>query len=144
MTTATFFANGKEQTATLSPVPAMEAWTIKRELRDFVKSGDKAFRLDFALRILAFVSVDGVALTSQDIINTKLGRWESIEYLIDSVLKDNELGTVEEADFAVYDWDRAGREVATAFMSQAAALIGPGLNLLDEREAVKAAEKAGE
>jgi hypothetical protein len=105
---------------------AMDGWTAKHQMREYVTSTDAKFRRQFTLLVLSRAYIGGKPLDNEQIVNDLLVSWENVEKVFKAVLNFNNIDYFVKEDVKIH-WQLAGSEVAGAFMIQMENMLGPSM-----------------
>ncbi|RZF31326.1 hypothetical protein EVC45_02415 [Paraburkholderia sp. UYCP14C] len=130
--TITVQTSSGERTVTLHTFPAMTGFELNRRYRvDYKQASNSAERTGYALDVLAHAEVNGQRLDTEKAINAALESWKNVESVFYAVLAFNEVDLELREEKAAF-FEHAGKELATTFVSEAALLIVPLLQTMDQ------------
>jgi hypothetical protein len=117
---------------------AMDGWDIQAKFIEFATSSDRETRRAFTLEVLSYATVhhndSKLPLTTDALIDNHLGSWENVKKVFEEVLMANGIDPKTHADNPNY-WQKAGAEMAVAFIAETTKLIGPALEMIQANNA---------
>jgi hypothetical protein len=127
--------NGEEKRVLIDPIPALDGYELRgvavKVMMNGLKGGntkeEQALRREFALRVLAYASVEYdestvVPLDSADAIDAHVPGGMDVEHIINEVLSQN--GLPVEVPLAIDQyWDAVGKQVAATFIASCSVMI---------------------
>jgi len=127
--------DGSKRSVVIAKFAALDGWDIQEDYVRFLSSEDRAFRRQFTLEVLSYATVvldsgQELPLSTNALIDNHLGSFQNVEAVFNGVLIENGIDPKAEAQRSSY-WEKAGAELAIAFVAQASALIGPALNMVE-------------
>lgn len=124
---------GEKRSIEVALFPALDGWDIQQRFVEFAASHDKAFRRAYTLEVLSFATAINkgarIELKTSDIIKNHLGDWKNVERVFEAVLEHNGIDPKTHADKPVF-WEKAGAEMATAFIAEVSRIMGPAIGLM--------------
>lgn len=122
--------DGKKRVIVISKFSALDGWDIQSEFVRFAASSDKDFRRAFTVRVLGYAKIlietNEFPLVTDAMVDNHLQKWENVEAVFNAVLKENGIEAETHAMQTKF-WSEAGAEIATSFIAEVTALIGPSL-----------------
>lgn len=129
-------ADGRE--ATLGAFNALDGFEIKHQWIEVQENKDDVKRRKILVRILAYVSIDGRQLNSEQAINAALKSWIDVDNLVEACLAFNSITSETLDDELGPKYASIGEKMGVGFLTEVARLYGPVLQVMNER--VKGAE----
>lgn len=124
--------DGEKRTIEIGLFPALDGWDIQQRFVEFAASHDKAFRRAYTLEVLAYATAINkgarMELKTAALITNHLGNWQNVERVFEAVLEHNGIDPKTHADRPVF-WEKAGAEMATAFIAEVTRIMGPALGM---------------
>jgi hypothetical protein len=125
--------NGEKKEIEIGQFPALDGWDIQARFVEFAASHDKDFRRAYTLEVLSYSAVviasnNSIALKTSQVIDNHLGGWQNVERVFEETLIQNGIDPKTHADRPVF-WEKAGAEMATAFLAEVTRLFGPAIEI---------------
>ncbi len=125
--------DGGSRTIEVGLFPALDGWDIQQRFVEFAASHDKSFRRAYTLEVLSYATAVNngarIELKTDSIISNHLGDWKNVERVFEAVLENNGIDPKTHADRPVF-WEKAGAEMATAFIAEVSRVMGPAIKLM--------------
>jgi hypothetical protein len=122
-----------DRVAALSPFNALDGFEIKHQWVELNEKGDDATRRALTVRILSYVTVNGRALSTPQVINGTLKSWLEVDALVTACLAYNDITPKVLTDEIGPKYAAMGEKVAAGFLSEMSRLYGPMFELMSEQ-----------
>ncbi|USN16321.1 hypothetical protein PLUTO_00050 [Luteibacter phage vB_LflM-Pluto] len=129
--------NGTKKQLRIERFKALDGWELQNKFLDFAASTDRDFRLSYTMEVLQYANViiddsgREMPLSTKDVIDNHLGKWENVQKVFEDVLRYNGIDPKTHADRPGF-WSNAGAEMAVSFMAEAVKLMGPAFKQAEE------------
>ena len=124
-------ADGRE--ALLGVFSALDGFEIKHQWIEVHESKDDVKRRALTVRILAYVSIGGRNLNTEQVINGTLKSWLDVDRLVESCLAFNSITSQALDDELGPKYAAVGEKLGAGFLAEVARLYGPLLQAMGER-----------
>jgi hypothetical protein len=127
--------NGSKKYIQITLFSALEGWEFQRRFVEFAASTDADVRRQYTMDVLKFATVvvgsNEIPLSTSALIDNHLETWQNLKDVFEGVLAANGISPESHAN-QTHFWEKAGQEMAVAFIAEASKMIGPAMQLAEE------------